>query len=149
MAIMLVMLPRPAVMLRSMELEACCMPMKAAAKLLTNRALLPVEDLETITCATVVPAQQICVSVRLEEVARTGQGRIMSTVWLKRDTISRYRIEMTHDVASIQDLPDVSIRVNLIRGSLQANIRNSLFKACLNGLVIQVHAPNGILILKG
>jgi len=36
--------------------DACCMPMNAAAKLLTKRALLPVEDLETITCATVSPA---------------------------------------------------------------------------------------------
>lgn len=39
-----------------MVADACCMPMKAAAKLLTNRALLPVEDLDTTTCATVVPA---------------------------------------------------------------------------------------------
>ena len=49
MDIMLVMLPRLAVELLPMLLEACCIPMKAAAKLLTNLALLPVEDLDTMT----------------------------------------------------------------------------------------------------
>lgn len=54
--IMLVMLPRFAVRLLPILVEACCIPMKAAAKLLTNLALLPVEDLETMTWATVLPA---------------------------------------------------------------------------------------------
>ncbi len=58
MDIMFVMLPRFAAKLFPMLLEARCMPMKAAAKLLTNLALLPVEDLETITCTTVVPASR-------------------------------------------------------------------------------------------
>lgn len=36
--------------------DALCMPMNAAAKLLTKRALLPVEDRDTITCTTESPA---------------------------------------------------------------------------------------------
>lgn len=66
MAIMLVMLPRPAARVDPavcMVEEACCIPMKAAAKLLTNLALLPVDDLETITCATVVPSTRHLQSV--------------------------------------------------------------------------------------
>lgn len=56
MDIILVMLPRlELVDLLSAE-EACCMPMKAAAKLLTNLAELPVEERETMTWATVPPA---------------------------------------------------------------------------------------------
>ena len=55
MAIMLVMLPKLLLLDLPIEDDARCMPMNAAAKLLTNLALLPVEDLETITWATVAP----------------------------------------------------------------------------------------------
>lgn len=55
---MLVMLPRLEIMDEDWEEEARCIPINAAAKLLTNRALLPVDDLDTMTCATVSPATQ-------------------------------------------------------------------------------------------
>lgn len=51
-------------MLPTLGMEVCmapdafCIPIKAAAKLLTNRALLPVADLETMTWAAANPATQ-------------------------------------------------------------------------------------------